>query len=121
MDIITISLEEVEIHGRHGVMPQENRVGNTFRVSVSVDIPVDFDPSADNPDSTISYADIYDIVKEEMAVTSKLLETVAWRIADRLRRRWPVIIKGFVAIAKCPPPISGIIGNASVKYFFEKN
>lgn len=121
MDKITISLDNLSVYARHGVFPQENTVGNTFEVSVAVDIPADFDLEADIPENTISYADIYEIVKMEMNVTSKLIETVAWRIAKRLRELYPQILSGVVRISKCPPPIPGIIGNASVKYFFEKN
>ncbi len=118
MEKFSISLDNLQIHARHGIIDQENKVGNSFEVNVSIDIPIDFDPETDDPDNTISYADIYDIVRSEMGIPSKLLETVAWRISRRLKFRFPQIISGIVGISKCPPPIPGIVGNASVKIIF---
>ena len=56
-----ISLEDCRFHAFHGVLPQERRVGNDFSVSAVVCYtPADI--LSDNLDSTISYADLYEIM-----------------------------------------------------------
>ena len=113
-----ITLADLRFHAHHGVMPQETMVGNEFCVSVSVRIPYSADILDDSLDATISYADIYEIVKEEMRKPKKLLETVAAIIRERLSSRWPQIKRGEITICKSTPPIGGITGNAKVRLFF---
>ena len=45
----------------------------------------------DELQDTVSYVDIYTLLKEEMAVPSKLLEHVAGRIGERLFAEFPAI------------------------------
>lgn len=113
-----ITLSDLRFHSYHGVLPQENKVGNEFSVTVSVMIPYSAEILGDNLDATISYADIYEIVEQEMATPRKLLETVAARIRNRITHNWEQISGGYITICKSTPPISGITGNAKVTLFF---
>lgn len=113
-----IALTNLRFHGMHGVWEQENKVGNEFIVTVRVRIPADGSISDDNLDSTISYADIFYIVKEEMAKPRKLLETVASSIQERIEERWPIITSGSITICKSIPPIATISGSSEVTLFF---
>ncbi len=47
------------------------------------------------------------IVKEEMAIRSKLLEEVAQRILNRFFKEIKMIKKATVSVAKINPPIGG--------------
>ncbi len=113
-----IKLSDLRFHAYHGVMPQETKVGNEFIVSVSVTIP--FQPAVldDSLDATISYADIYEIVKDEMNRPRKLLETVAATISIRLTEKWDQILGGEIKICKSTPPIPGIVGASEVALIF---
>lgn len=113
-----VKLENLEFHARHGVLPQETKVGNTFMVSVCVRFP--FDPKLydDDLDATVNYATLYEIVKRHMNVTRKLLECVAANIADEIKQTWEQISGGEITISKSTPPISGITGNAKVTLIF---
>lgn len=113
-----IKLTDLRFHAYHGVMPQETKVGNEFIVSVFVTIPFQSSVLDDNLDATISYADIYDIVKDEMNHPRKLLETVAATISIRLTEKWKQIVGGEVKICKSTPPISGISGSSEVAIIF---
>ena len=72
-----IALRDLRFHARHGVWEQENAVGNEFIVTVSVKIPYSEAIAADQLDATISYADLFSIVKEEMRRPRNLVEAVA--------------------------------------------
>lgn len=115
--IFTVGLKGLRCFAYHGVFPQENKVGNEFIVDFSVSYIPD-SPIADNLESSISYADLHDIVTSEMAIPSKLLETVAERIAAATLEHWPHITSGEIVIEKITPPIPSITGSAYVKYTF---
>lgn len=114
-DMMTVRLENCRFFAFHGVMPRERRCGNEFEVSVAVDYSVTL-PADDLLEGTVSYADIYEIVKEEMAVPRQLLETVARAISARIEAQYPVSNEIRVTIRKLTPPIPGITGSASVTF-----
>lgn len=115
MDAFIIRLEDLRFFAKIGVSEQERLVGNSFRVNVSLQIPCDrFVP--EDIDSTISYADVYEMIRNIMSEEALLLETVAEKIAGTLRAKWPEIESLGVKISKLSPPIAGINGSCSVEY-----
>ncbi|MDE6342882.1 MAG: dihydroneopterin aldolase [Muribaculaceae bacterium] len=120
-----IQLRDVLLYGYHGVLPEENKLGNQYRLNVRLHVDASaFDPDRCDLSSTISYAEVYDIVAAEMRNRAALLESVAVRIAGRIRARWPhtsdapYVKSGEIEIVKLVPPIPGMIGEAGVKYSF---
>lgn len=116
-----ITLSQLQFHARHGVFDQEQTVGNDFTVDLTVSIPCKETLSSqtqENLGDTISYADLYEIVKEEMSRPRQLLETVATAIADRIQALWPQVQDGSVTICKTTPPIPGITGAAKITLHF---
>lgn len=111
--LFTVSLKAVRFQARHGVFPQERCVGNEFIVDLKVSYPAP-ENNTDDLSHTISYADLYYIVDREMRVPSDLLEHVARRIVDAVRRIFPVSTSVSVSIEKVRPPIAGMAGNAAV-------
>ena len=55
------------------------------------------------------------IVKEEMSVSSKLLEHVAQRIIDRVLKQFSEVKRIEVSVAKQNPPIGGDVGEVCVR------
>ncbi|MDE7407275.1 MAG: dihydroneopterin aldolase [Muribaculaceae bacterium] len=103
---VTVEIERLRLRAFHGVCEQERRVGNTFEVTVRMDYDVaDEAMSGDRMADFISYADVAQAVKEEMAVPSDLLEHVAWRIRSRLLAAFPQVSGGMVKVAKLMPPM----------------
>lgn len=110
-----IRLENLKFYSYIGVMPQEREVGNNFIVDVSLVI----DASGfeyENLETTISYAEIYEIVADEMKIKRQLLESTATTIAERIEKTWNNAQHIKVKITKLTPPISGIDGHSSVEY-----
>lgn len=118
MNNFEISLKELHFHAHHGMMAQERKVGNEFVVSITVCIPFSMSILDDELEATISYADIYNIVKKEVHSPKKLLETVAASIVFHVKEKWPQIISGQVTIRKMTPPIPGVTGFAEVTLNF---
>lgn len=114
-----IQLRDVLLFASHGVLPEERTLGNQYRINVSLRIDASaFDAEADDLASTVSYADVFDLLVKIMSRPAALLESVAVRFANCARNRWPVIKSGVIEIVKTVPPIPGMIGEAAVIYRF---
>ena len=77
--------------------------------------------SDDKLENTISYADIHAAVKEEMKITSSLLEHVAGRIAKRLFQDFPSIESLRIEVMKQNPPMGADIKEAGVRIEAERD
>lgn len=110
-----ISLDNLKFHSKIGVLEQERTVGNDFIVNVCFNLPSDAYIS-ENLGTTVSYAEVYDVVEETMNGEWLLLETVSKRIADKISELWPKVKEIRIKITKLAPPISGIDGTCSVEY-----
>lgn len=115
---LEISLNNLSFYAFHGVMEEERRIGNEFRVDLSVYIPVNEGIKEDRLSSTISYVDLFEIIDEEMKIPTSLLETLAWNIAERIKKKFETVKKGRIRIEKVRPPIPGMLGSASVSLNF---
>lgn len=110
---VTITLETMTFHAFHGVMEEERIIGGTFLADISYKIETNA-VETDNLDDTISYAEVYDSVKDEMMKPSKLIEHVAGRILSALKNQFPQMNELTVKISKLNPPINGEAGKATV-------
>ena len=113
-----IELKEIKIHAYHGVAKQERVVGNDYLVRVKVKYDISKAAQSDSVDDTINYAELYDIVKQEMDIPSNLLENVVYRIMNAIKNRFPTVEGGEVEIVKIKPPISGDVRGATVSISF---
>lgn len=110
-----IYLRNVRFHAFHGVLPQERIVGNDYLVNLVLDYDFSSAMKTDDLQGTLNYAEVYQKVREEMAVPSKLLEHVAGRIAHRLFSDFPEIQKLQLSITKVNPPMDADSDGAGVE------
>lgn len=110
-----IYLRNVRFHAFHGVLPQERIVGNDYLVNLVLDYDFSSAMKTDDLQGTLNYAEVYQKVREEMAVPSKLLEHVAGRIAHRLFSDFPEIQKLQLSITKVNPPMGADSDGAGVE------
>ena len=106
--LTSIRIEKMHFHAHHGVMEQERRVGNEFEVTIEVVYPFEKAMESDDLNDTLNYADIYEIVAEEMSIPSELLENVAGRIVTEIEKRCPQLISFSVRVSKKRPPVDGV-------------
>ena len=103
----------MRFHAFHGVMDDERVIGGTFLADISYIIDSKAIES-DNIEDTINYAEIFDIVKEEMGKPSQLIEHVAGRIMKSIKNMFPQILETTVKISKLNPPVNGETKKATV-------
>lgn len=110
----TIELENMEFYAFHGHYTEEQRVGNRFRVDLSFEVDSTEAARTDNLDTTVSYLDVYECVREQMAIPSHLLEHVSQRIVEALQTRFPGIGRLRLKVSKLAPPLGGQVEKVSL-------
>lgn len=111
---LSIELDEMTFYAYHGVLEQERRVGNTFKVRLSIELDSYASLEVDDLNATANYAMIYACVRQEMDRPSQLLEYVTGRIARRLFTDFPIIRALKLSLSKCKPPMVGDITSSTV-------
>ena len=104
----------MEFHAFHGVYPHERESGNWFEVDIAVETNILEGAIGDDLEKTVNYETLYLFVKEEMEKPSKLLETVAEKITERVLLELPAVREIWLKIAKTNPPIGGKCKKASL-------
>ena len=105
----------MHFYAYHGVMEQERLVGGEYRVSLIADADLKEAVRTDNVADTINYATLYELVKSEMAIPSKLLEHVAGRIGQRAMETFGKITTLTIRVTKVNPPMGADCKGASVE------
>ena len=108
-NIGTIELEGMEFRANHGCLEREKVVGNDFVVDFRGDVDMAAAMESDNLDDAVNYALIYNVIAEEMAQPSDLLEHVAGRIKKTLAAKFPQFVSFSVRVSKKRPPVDGIV------------
>ncbi len=103
----TIELAGMEFKAYHGCLEEERINGNTFVVDFVG--KADFGKAAETDDlaDTIDYGVLYDLISSEMAKPSNLLENVAGRIVEAVRKNIPEFTEFKVTVSKKNPPVNG--------------
>lgn len=109
-----IILEGLEFHAYHGVYPHERDSGNWFEVDVEVHTDFSQAAATDELNGTVNYETLFRIIKEEMEVPSRLLETVAEKVVTRILEDLLQVSEVTIRISKLNPPIGGKCRKASV-------
>lgn len=109
-----IELAGMEFRAFHGCLESERREGNDFVVDFKCVYDITEAAATDRLEDTLDYSGIYDIVAAQMAVPSNLLEHVAGRIVEAIRRFYPELEHFEVRVSKKNPPVSGKVGRSSV-------
>ena len=116
-----IKLKNIRVYAYHGCLLEEGKIGSDYRVDVSVNADLTASAQSDNLADTVDYVHLNKIVKQEMAIRSKLLETVVKRILDRIFMEIPMVEKADVSVSKINPPIGGNVAMVTVEMSKERS
>ena len=104
-----LELEGMEFRAYHGCLEREKIAGNDFVVDFRGELDMEAAAESDRLEDAVNYALIYEVVAEEMAKPSDLLENVAGRIVKALEKRFPEFKSFSVRVSKKRPPVNGIV------------
>lgn len=110
-----IYLEDVKIYAYHGVLPEENVIGTYYILNLEIHTDLWKAAESDDLNDTISYADINDILHQEMQIKSKLLEHVAGRIINKINEKFSNVSYVKLKLTKTAPPMKGEMKGASIE------
>ena len=89
-------------------------IGSDYRVDLEITADLSLPAISDKLSETVDYVHLNNIVKEEMAIRSNLLEHVAKRIIDRIFSEIVEVSNVTVEVSKINPPIGGDVESVAV-------
>jgi len=110
----TIKISNIRVYAYHGCLVEEGKIGSDYRIDLSVNANLKSSAASDQLSDTVDYVHLNKIVKEEMAIRTKLLETVAELILNRILKEIPLVDKAKIKVSKLNPPIGGNVEMVSI-------
>ena len=115
-----VRLDGLRFYARHGVLPQETKVGAEFTVDLRLAADFSCAAETDELEGTLNYAEVFERVKAEMEISSKLLEHVAYRIARRLLHDFPALTEVQIGVYKQNPPMGADARRVGVEAVYRR-
>lgn len=109
-----IELSGLKFFAFHGLYEEEREKGSWFKVDISFDCEAAQAIKNDSIEGTVNYEDVYKIVKEEIEISSKLIEHVAGRIHQRLQNEVAGLSGLITTLYKLEAPLGGSLDYVSV-------
>jgi len=101
----TIVLKRIEFEGRHGATAVERRATRKFEVDVEMDVEVRAAEESDRLADTVDYSRVAEvIVGVGTSEPHHLLESLARRMLDGVRARFPAVQRVRLELRKLNPP-----------------
>ena len=102
-----LRLRNMTFHARHGLLPEEARLGQRFEVDVELRLDLRAAGEGDDPDLTVDYAAVYDLVAQVVKGEKRygLVEALAEAVAAALGERFEALTSARVAVRKPNPPV----------------
>ena len=111
-----IILRDLGFYGYHGLFAEEERLGQRFFVDLECGVDLSAPGETDAIGHTVSYADIYDVVKATFETKrTKLIEALGQNIVTALFERFGDINWIVIRIRKPEAPIAMVRGEAAIE------
>jgi dihydroneopterin aldolase len=111
--MVTIHLHNVVMHAHHGVYKEEEKSGSNYELNLEVKFD-ERDKRIEKIDDTISYEDLYGIVRKKMMVPTPLLEEVCEGIIRKIHHEFARVREVTISIYKLEAPIENFQGKVGV-------
>ena len=111
-----INIKNIEVFARHGVIPEENVLGQKFVISAALYLDLREAGITGNLAKTLDYSEICHVIKSFIEEsTFSLIESVAERLAEKLLIDNPIAQKVWLEVKKPWAPISVHLETVSVE------
>ena len=102
-----ITISGMEFYAYHGCFAEEKVIGTRFKVDAVIHCNFMEAALHDNLEKSINYQKVYALIKEEMAISSHIIEHVCFRMMQSLKTQFPEILKCEITVYKLNPAIGG--------------
>lgn len=111
----SIKLKNIRTYSYHGCLEEEAKIGSDYLVNLEIKTDLRKSSITDNLHDTVDYVVLNQIVVDEMAIRSKLLEHVAQRIIVKIFDQLPQVSRISLRVSKLNPPIGGDVESVTIK------
>ena len=110
-----IKLKNIRTFSYHGCLVEEGKIGSDYKVDLEIKTDLQRSSLSDDLKDTVDYVLLNQIVVDEMAIRSHLLEHVANRIITRIFAEIASVSRIIVAVSKLNPPIGGDVEAVTIE------
>jgi dihydroneopterin aldolase len=111
--MVIVHLHNLAFHAFHGVYSEEHKTGNNYELNLDV-MYEERNSQFETINDTISYEDLFGIIKRRMQVPTPLLEKVCEGIIRKIKHEYPNVREIVVSLYKLQPPIENLQGKVGV-------
>ena len=111
----TIRMKNCAFFARHGVLAEEETLGQRFYVDAELEVNPDSALDGDSIAATVDYGVAFTEI--EKIVTGKrrfLIEALAFDVAQALIRKFPQIVRATITVRKPNAPVPGVLDHVEV-------
>jgi dihydroneopterin aldolase len=111
----TIRLKNCAFFARHGLLDEEETLGQRFYVDAALQVEPGSALEDDRMDATVDYGEAFAAI--ERIITGKrrfLIEALAWEVARALADRFPQIRQCEITVRKPNAPVRGVLDYVEV-------
>lgn len=110
-----IKVNNIRLHANHGCMEEEAKIGGDYVVNVRLTTDMRRSFETDALEDTVDYVAVHDVVYREGMKRSRLIEHVAFRIAEGIKSEIEGVHEVTVELIKIAPPIGGDVESVAVE------
>lgn len=111
-----ICIKGLEIFGKHGVLPEENALGQKFVISATLFCDTRGAGQSDRLEDSVNYAEVSELFKRETENhVFRLLEALAWHLAKKVLLRFELVQSVTVQVEKPWAPVHLHLDTVSVQ------
>lgn len=117
----TIKLNQLQFYGYHGLLPEENKLGQRFTVDAKLYVSLKKAGQTDDMNDSIDYGKVYKVIQSVVeGETKKLIEAVASEMAAALLKTFTKLEACQIQLIKPNPPIHGQYESVAVEIYRER-
>ena len=116
MKTYIVTLKNCAFFARHGVLPEENAIGQRFFVDAELEVDAGDCLETDLVEQTVDYGLAFKLIEEIVTGQQrKLIEALALDIGKALCDRFPQIVRAAITVRKPSAPVQGVLDYAEVR------
>lgn len=111
-----IRINNMQFYTYNGVLQEEKRLGQRLEIDAELGYPIESKVHDDDLTTTVSYADVYETIKDFVTSHSfDLIESVANELSDLILATYPTLTAVRLRIRKYSVPIAGTFDNVEIE------
>lgn len=116
-----IKLNQLQFYGYHGLLPEENKLGQRFFVDAELSVSLKKAGETDDMNDSIDYGKAFEVIQAVVEGEAKnLIETVASEVAAVLLKTFSKLEACRIQLIKPDPPVHGQYQSVAVEIYRER-